>query len=115
MRKIHNYRISKEDFWEMLHAKRHTPCLVITFRDKSGKYTHKLSAGYADVLDIYREGTKTYILSTNSRHGYVGLEVFEGPDKAGETFLEEHQVKEVLGRDDLAPFNVIKQLREHII
>ena len=115
MRRINRFSISKEDFWEMLHAKRHNPGLVITFRDKSGKYTHKLSAGYTDVLDIYRKGTETYVLSTNSMLGYVGLEVLEGPDKTGEFFVEGHQVKEVLGRDDLAPFNVIKRLREHIM
>ncbi len=115
MRRINRFSISKESFWEMLHAKRHNPCLVITFRDKSGKYTHKLSAGYTDVLDIYREGTETYVLSTNSRLGYVGLEILEGPDKTGAIFLGAHEVKDVLGRDDLVPFNVIKRLRERII
>jgi hypothetical protein len=115
MRKIHNYRISKEDFWEMLHAKRHNPCLVITFRDKSGTYAHKLSAGYWDDIDVYREGMETYVLSTNSRLDYVGLEIFEGPEKQGSIFLQGDQIKEALGRDDLAPFNAIKRLREHII
>ena len=115
MRKIYNYLINKESFWEMLHAKRFNPCLEITYRDRSGKHTHKLSAGYGDILDIYREGTETYILSTNSMLGYVGLEIFEGPDKTGAIFLEAHQVKEVLGRDDLAPFNTIKRLKEHVI
>lgn len=114
MRKIHNYRISKEDFWEMLHAKRHNPCLVIKFKDKSGTHTHKLSAGYGDVMDIYREGIETYVLSTNSRLDYVGLEIFEGPEKQGSIFLQGDQVKEVLEKENLAPFNVIKRLREHI-
>ena len=54
-------------------------------------------------------------LTTNSRLGYIGLEVFEGADKTAEIFLEEHQVKELIGRDDLASFNAIKRLREHII
>jgi hypothetical protein len=44
----------------------------------------------------------------------VGLEIFEGAEKQGEIFLQEEQVKDVLGRDDLAPFNAIKRLREHI-
>ena len=115
MRRIHNYRISKEDFWEMLHAKRHSPCLVITFRDKSGTHTHKLSAGYQDNIDVYREDKETYVLSSNPRLDYVGLEIFEGPEKQGSIFLQGDQVKEVLRRDDLAPFNAIKLLREHII
>ena len=115
MRRIHNYRISKEDFWEMLHAKRHNPCLVITFRDKSGKHTHKLSAGYSDDIDVYREGMETYVLSSNPSLDYVGLEIFEGPEKQGSVFFQGDQVKEVLGRGNLAPFNAIKRMIEHIM
>ena len=112
MRKIHNYRISKEDFLEMLHAGRFNPSLEITFRDRSGKHTHKLSAGYSDDIDVYREGSETYVFSTNSNLGYVDLEVFEGPDKTGEIFLEAHQVEEVLGKTNLASYTIIKRLRE---
>ncbi len=115
MRKIHNYRISKEDFWEMLHAKRHNPCLVITFKDKSGKHTHKLSAGYQDDIDVYREGKETFVLSRNPRLDYVGLEIFEGPEKQGSIFLQGDQVKETLGTEKLSPFNAVKRLVEHII
>lgn len=115
MRRIHNYSIGKESTEDMIMAKRFNPCLEITFRDPTGQHTHKLSAGYDDDLDVYREGSETYVLITNHRLGYVGLEVFEVPDKTGEIFLEEHQVKETLGREDLAPFNAIKRLREHIL
>jgi len=115
MRKIHNYRISKEDFWEMLHARRHSPCLVITFQDKSGSHTHKLSAGYSDDIDVYRDGKETFVLSRNPRLDYVGLEIFEGPEKQGSVFLQGHQVKEVLGTGKLSPLNAIKRLVAHII
>lgn len=114
MRRIHSYSIEKESFWDMLHAKRHNPCLCIIFQDRSGKHTHKLSAGYGDKLDVYREGTETYVLSSNSRLGYVGLEVLEGSKKLGSIFLQGHQVEEVLGRENRAPFNVIKRLRGYI-
>jgi hypothetical protein len=114
MRRVHRYSIAKEDYWEMLHAGRYNPCLQITYRDRFGKHTHKLSAGYWDDIDVYREGSETYILSSNPKLGYVGLEIFEGAEKQGEIFLQEEQVKDVLGRDDLAPFNAIKRLREHI-
>ena len=115
MRRIHNYRISKEDFWEMLHAKRHSPCLVITFQDKSGSHTHKLSAGYSDDIDVYREGKEIFVLSRNHHLDYVGLEVFDGPEKQGSIFLQGHQVKEVLGTGKLSSFNAIKRLVAHII
>ena len=115
MRKIHRYSIGKESTEDMIRAKRFNPCLEITFKDRSGQHTHKLTAGYGDDLDVYREGAETYILTINPRLGYIGLEVFKGPDKTGEIFVEEHQVIETLGREDLAPFNAIKRLREHII
>ena len=115
MHRIRNYSISKESTEDMIQAKRFHPCLEITFRDHSGRHTHKLSAGYNDDLDVYREGSETLVLSTNSKLGYIGLEVFKGPDKTGEIFVEEHQVIETLGRENLAPFNAIKRLREYII
>ncbi len=115
MRRINRFSIDKESYEDMLKARRFNPCLEITFRDRSGTYTHKLSAGHSDVLNVYREGLETYVLSSNPRLGYIGLEVFEGPDKIGSFFIEGHQIEEVLGRDDLAPFNAIKRLREHII
>lgn len=115
MRKIHSYRIQKEHILEMLQAKRHHQCLEITYRDRSGQHTHKLSAGYGDGLDVYREGPATLVLSRNDRHGYIGLEIFEGPDKTGEIFLQGDQVKETLGREDLAPSKAVNRLREHII
>ncbi len=115
MRRIHNYRIGKEDFWEMLHARRHNPCLVITFTDKSGRHTHKLSAGYQDDIDVYREGKEIFVLSRNHRLDYVGLEVFEGAEKQGEIFLQGDQIKEVLGNGKLSPFNAVKRLVEHIM
>ena len=65
MRKIHNFSISKESTDEMIKAGRFNPCLEITFRDRSGKHTHKLSAGYGDYRDVYREGPETYVLSSN--------------------------------------------------
>ena len=136
MRRINNYSINKESTEDMINAGRFNPCLQITFRDKTGKHTHKLSAGYGDSLDVYREGAETFVLSANSRLGYIGLEVFEGADKAGNIFIEEHQVKEVLGRDNLvtvvgstayvaevkevlgrdnlAPLTIIKRLKNYV-
>ena len=115
MRRINNYSINKESTEDMINAGRFNPCLQITFRDKTGKHTHKLSVGHDDILDIYREGLETCVLSTNTRLGYVGLEMFEGAEKTGSIFLESHQVKEVRGKEDLAPFNAIKRLIEHLM
>ena len=114
MRKVNNYMIGKETFNDMLNAGRFNPCLEITFRDRSGKHTHKMSAGYSDEIHVYRNHRETFVLSQNRRLGYIGLEVFTGDEHIGEIFLEDHQVKETLGKDDLAPFTIIRRLREFL-
>ena len=114
MRKVNNYTIQKESFENMNNAGRWNPCLEITFRDRTGNHTHKLGAGHQDDIHVYREYGITFILTTNPYLGYVGLEVFEGSEQAGDLFLEYHNLVEVLGRCDLAPFTMIRRLRNHI-
>ena len=115
MHRVINFKTSKESTGDMIKAGRFNTCLKITFRNRFGRHTHKLSAGTDDVLDVYREGKETFVLSTNSRLDYSGLEIFEGSEKKGHIFIQGHQVKDVLGSDDLAPFNTIKRLMEHIM
>ena len=114
MRKVNNYTIKKESFQEMQKARRWHPCLEITFQDKTGSHTHKLSAGYKDDIYVYREHGITFILTNNSYLGYVGLEVFNGSEQAGDLFLEYHNLIEVLGRCDLAPITMVRKLREYM-
>ena len=114
MRKVHNYTIEKETFEDMHKAKRWNRSLEITFRDRTGIHTHKLSAGYQDDIHVYRANGTTFVLTTNSYLGYVGLEVFNGCEQAGDLFLEYHNLIEVLGRCDLAPFTMIRRLREYV-
>ena len=112
MHRVNNYSISKESLQEMLDSGRFNPSLEITFQDKSGR--HKLGAGYGDDLNVYREGDEIFIFYNNEMLGYVGLEVIHGDEKLGEIFMEEDELKDVLGSENLAPFNVIKYLREYI-
>jgi hypothetical protein len=114
MRRINHYAICKESVDDMTAAGRFNPCLEITFRDRSGVHTHKLSAGYDDHVHVYRESGQTFVLSCNDRLAYVGLDVFSGENPAGEIFLQGDQVIEALGRDDLAPFTVIRRMLEII-
>ncbi len=114
MRKVTNYQVQKESFEDMNDAGRFNPSLEITFRDKTGVHTHKISAGHSDDIDVYRESGETYVLSRNFGLGYVGLEIFTGTDSTGDMFLQGDQVNEVLGRDDLAPFTIIRRMRQYI-
>jgi len=112
MRRVNNYSISKETLEDMLESGRFNPSLEITFQDKPVR--HKLGAGYGDDLNVYREGDEIFIFYNNEMLGYVGLEVIHGDEKLGEIFMEEDELKDVLGNENLAPFNVIKYLREYI-
>jgi len=112
MHRVNNYSISKESLEDMIGSGRFNPSLEITFQDKPGR--HKLGAGYGDDVEVYREGTETFILYTNDMLGYLGLEVFEGTEKQGDIFLEEYELKDVLGSENIAPFNVIRYLMEYI-
>ena len=114
MQKVNNYKIAKESFEDMNKARRWHPCLEITFRDKTGIHTHKLNSGYQDDIHVYREHGITFILTNNSYLGYVGFEVFNGSEQADDLFLEYHNLIEVLGRCDLAPFTMVRRLREYV-
>jgi len=114
VKRVIRFSIAEESIEDMCRANRFNPCLEITFRDKTGMHTHKISAGYGDDIFVYREHEKTFVLSQNTGLGYIGLEVFNGCDQAGDIFLEHHQVITILGRDDLAPFHVIKRMMEFI-
>jgi hypothetical protein len=114
VRKVKRYTISKESFEDMRKAKRFNPCLKITFRDKNGIHHHNLSAGYSDDICVCREHQQTFILTQNPHLGYVGLEAFEGNQRIGDIFLEAHQVIEVLQKDNLAPFTIIRKLRNYV-
>ena len=114
MRKVW-YDIHKESIDDMIKAGRFNPSLELTFRDKSGIHTHKIEAGHADEIDVYRDGKETYILTRHFGLGYVGLEMFEGADKVGEMFLQNNwNVEEVIGNTNLAPYTIIKLMAEHI-
>ena len=114
MKRVTHFSIAKELIEDMCDARKFNPCLEITFRDKTGKHTHKLSAGYSDFIHVYRELGETFVLSENFKMGYFGLEVFNGSEKAGDIFIESHQVKDILGNEALAPANIIKRMMEYI-
>jgi hypothetical protein len=114
MRRINNYRIFKETTEEMIAGGRFNPCLKITFVDRSGRHTHRLTSGYSDEIHAYRNADLTCVLSVNERLGYVGLEVFNGEDAVGDVFLQGDQVTETLGKSDLAPFTIIRKLMQFI-
>ena len=115
MKRVKKFEVRKESIEDACRAGRFHPLLEIVFRDKAGIHTHKIGAGYSDELHVFREDGVTYVLARNNALPYVGLEAFEGDDTVGDIFLQEHQVSEVLGRDDLAPITIIKRLQPYLM
>jgi len=115
MRTVNNFQIGKESLEDQCKAGRWNPALEITFRDRHGQHRHKLGAGYSDDIHVFREHGLTFIVGTNSRLGYVSLEVYEGKDKLGEVFLEYHNLQEALGKTDLKPITLAKRLKDYAI
>lgn len=114
MKRVTNYQILKESFEDMCKARRMNASLEITFRDRSGSHLHKIGAGTSDEIHVFREGITTFVLSRNYGLGYFGLEAFNGREKIGEIFIENHQVTETIERDDLDPINVVKRLADYL-
>ena len=114
MQRVKNYSITKESTDEMIAAGRFNPSLEIVFQDRCGTHRHKLSAGYADDIHIYREGGLTCVLSINNRIGYIGMEAFDGSQPFGDIFLQGDQILEALGRNGLSPFTIIRRLMAFI-
>ena len=115
MKRVKNFETRKESIEDACRAGRFNPSLEIVFRDKAGIHIHKIGAGYSDELHVFREDGVTYVLARNNALPYVGLEAFEGDDQVGDIFLQEQQVSEVLGRDDLAPLTIVKRLQPYLM
>jgi hypothetical protein len=114
MRKLKHYEISWESPDDMHAAGRFNPALEITFHIGRDQYKHKISAGNADYIHVYRMGDQFFVLSVNGALGYVVLEVFARADSIGNIFLQGDQVQETLGRDNLSPPAMIRRLLEFI-
>ena len=114
MDKVSYYTIGKESLEDMLRAGRFNRSLEITFQDGERMHTHKISAGYDDDIIVYQDKGEIYVLSQNSRLDYVGLEVFEGPDRIANLFISGDGIITVLGRHHLSNKTKIQRLSEYI-
>ncbi len=115
--------LEQDTTWQPGH---HGPSQTLTFTDESGTHTVILSAGGRDNIEVFQQkGTKstirhpgsatvTYVLTTNTGLGYVGLEAFEGDEKLGEgVFLQnDWSIEEVLGKKglDLQSKTIVQRL-----
>jgi hypothetical protein len=77
-----------------------------------------LSAGYSDMIQIYRNGNSLLILITNRQLGYVGLDEVDclDGDIIGTVFLEEYQIKESVSKNwlQMKPETLIKRMTPYL-
>jgi hypothetical protein len=74
-----------------------------------------LGAGRSDSIHVFKESTVLYVLSTNSKLGYLGLEIFDASsgEEYEQIFLQyQWELEEYLGRDweQMEPVAIIRKL-----
>lgn len=114
MRTVKNYTLDRKSLWKPGH---YGPTTTLTFRDKSGTHTVELSAGTSDDIDVFREGTLTYVVTRSRYHSlYAGLEAFEAGEKIGDAFCQDWEMEETLGKNasNLRPSKIARILAEYL-
>jgi len=78
-----------------------------------------LGAGRGDRIQLFKESTVLYVLSQNSKLGYMGLEIFDS--SSGEEFEQiflqyPWELEEYLGSDwqEMEPVAIIRKLVSYI-
>ena len=74
-----------------------------------------LGASRSDSIHVFKESTVLYVLSTNSKLGYLGLEIFDASsgEEYEQIFLQYvWEFEEYLGRDweQMEPVTIIRKL-----
>lgn len=85
-----NWATWLEDSDRQRQAGRYNPAREISYKIPS-MFCHQtvtIGAGTSDELDVFYEGSRLYVLSTNHSLEYIGLEVFEEDDKITSTFCD---------------------------
>jgi hypothetical protein len=77
--------------------------------------TIPLAAGRSDSIHVFKESTVLYVLSTNSKLGYLGLEIFDATsgEEYEQIFLQyEWELEEYLGRtwEEMEPVAIVRKL-----
>lgn len=115
MRTYDRHYIGPESCDAMRAAGRFNPAREIRapyfFLDRKPSDGVVISAGSADDVDVFVEGDNLYVLSSNKRFGYVGLEVFaRDGSEVGNIFVQNDEDKIL----DLIPINRAKHLAQYI-
>lgn len=74
---------SKYDLVRVWQDGHHGPSYDLVFKDARGTHRLPLGAGLSDSINVFREGTITYVLSYSTRHDYIACVAF---DTADDTF-----------------------------
>ena len=124
MRTIHNFKLGIDDGVQFDGSvnKYIANTTFVIFRDKKGTHRVSIDAGNSDDIRLFREGTSTYILTTNTRYGYCGITVYDyeidSDDtgeiyySAGKEFFQNASEEVCEDWDELANINLCKKLAD---
>lgn len=114
MRKFKNYQLVKEDYTSQHEAGRYNPAREIVYKIRRKQYIVTLSCGDSDSISVYRENDILYVLTTNYRYDYCGLEVISKGQIIGDIFFQAPE--EEIGRNwsNKADYTLIRILNNYI-
>tara|TARA_Y100000034_G_scaffold109328_1_gene140538 strand:- start:234 stop:572 length:339 start_codon:yes stop_codon:yes gene_type:complete len=110
--KLRSIDFRKEQYWQPGHYGPSTKVLV-------NGHALPIGAGTSDGIDVFKgDDGYLYVLITNLRMGYVGLEIFDPEGEAvGDQFLQnDWEIEEILGPRglDLAEHNMVRRMAQYI-
>ncbi len=82
--------------------------------------TIPIAAGRSDQVHVFKQSTVLYVLSTNYKLGYLGLEIFDASsgEEYEQIFLQyEWEIEEYLGTDweQMEPATIVRKLVSNLI
>jgi hypothetical protein len=113
--RLSDVEIDTETWDEAKKHHHYNPGLVLVYKG----HRYPIDSGQRDRIDVFEEEGLLYILSSNRRVGYVGLQVLDPKDgkEVAQIFLQNSQdLEEILGEDwnDLGPEEILKLLLPYI-
>jgi hypothetical protein len=111
---LDNYTITHEPWEQAWKAGRLNRALELRIKEEEEERRYTLAAGYSDTISAYTQDETIYVITTNSRHGYVGLEAWQDNEKTEDLFFQ--NADEELGSDvwDLGDRELLERLEQYL-
>lgn len=115
-RQLHDARIGHESWDEARAAGRYNRALTLSYTIDDIDYRVQLKSGESDAIHALTDGRQAYVISSNFRLQYIGLEVLSDGECTGDIFIDGSEVEASLGDDvwDLDPPELLVKLLPYL-